>query len=85
MNEHLARLVLQVASWIELSADTVVEPKAAVTWLETIASELARLPDADRRELAAVARALAEEARSAGRVDEASFYDEAPKAMGFGA
>ena len=83
MNEHLARLVLEVASWIELSPDTVVEPKAAVTWLETIARELADLPETNRRELVAVSRALADEARAAGRVDEASFYDKAPEAMGF--
>jgi hypothetical protein len=83
MNEHLARLVLEVASWIELSPDTVVEPKAAVAWLETIASELAEMSEANRRELVAVARALADEARAAGRVEEASFYEEAPEAMGF--
>jgi hypothetical protein len=83
MDERIGRLVLQISSWIELSPDTVVEPKAAVTWLETIAYELAELPESDRRELAAVAHALADEARASGRDAEASFFDAAPDAMGF--
>jgi hypothetical protein len=83
MDERLGRLVLEVSSWIELSPDTVVEPTAAVTWLETIAYELADLPEADRRSLVALAHAMADEARAVGRGAEASFYDAAPEAMGF--
>jgi len=83
MDERLGRLVLQISSWIELSPDTVVEPTAAVTWLETIAFELVNLPEPDRRALVVLAHAMADEARTAGRVAEASFYDAAPAALGF--
>ena len=56
--DSLARALVNVAAFLELSSDEVVQPDAAVRALEDIAAQLARASEAER---AAIRRAAAAE------------------------
>jgi hypothetical protein len=48
MNDLLMGIVVDVMAFLELSGDDVVDPKSAMTWLESISYKLQKLEPGDR-------------------------------------
>jgi len=79
----LARAIVDLAGFLELSGDDVVDPDSAVTALESMAVELAKATPAEKRAIRAAAMERAKGARGPEKVFFQSFLDalglDAPK------
>lgn len=83
MNKHLIEAIANLAVFIELSEDDVVDPDSAVKQLEGLAATLGELGPAERRDFARLVTdyALEEESRGAP-ADRVACIRELPDALG---
>jgi len=73
-NLSLMRVVIDSIIFFGMSSDDIVQPDAAVSQLEAIASTLQELSDADRREFLDFVREIAEREEAAeGRTSRVDF------------
>ena len=79
VTETLARIVLDLILFLELSDDSTVDPDTAVTQMESIAVNLQALAPSDRGRFVALAEQCADERESERERD---FLRSLPAAMG---
>jgi hypothetical protein len=82
MNQILMRAVLELAMFLALSGDDIVNPDAAVSQLEQLASILKGLTKEERDTFVRFAQELAVLEQQAGRNERAIFLSSLPDDLG---
>ena len=73
MSQVLMRAVVDAAVFVGLSGDDVIQPDAAVAYLEQLASTMKDLTGEERDTFARYVANLAKEERAEGRTERADF------------
>jgi hypothetical protein len=82
MNEILMQAVLELAMFLDLSGDDVLDPDTAVAQLEFLASILQNLTPKEQKILVQYARQMSFSEQQIGRAERAEFLLSLPKALG---
>jgi hypothetical protein len=83
MNTILMRIIIDIAVFLELSGDDIIDPDAAITQLENLAANLQELTEEDLRTFVRFVAEVASTSQDEGEREEVvNFLKSLPSALG---